>query len=264
MCQGMKKDNVVLLLSIIFSIWDWLKGPCMFHLICSMYYKHDSEEFMGFVFRNVHFDVITQNELKLKCINTFVLTPCRVACDSGNTIVTVILECILCDWCALLLSSYGWLSLFFLTFSSSSSGPVVKVDTHTYPHSMGSVQHNAGITVKSRTVDFILDKHFWLEWLQLYVFACFDIILLNLKIFMRVCWYTRKTSLLSKKWYSLVNHWMVCTVQTLDNLHHLNLSHFRYAFFPLEITFLKMHVEFFLAGSDSTMRWKWWKNTTGQ
>jgi hypothetical protein len=58
-CQDIWKDNVVLLLSIIFSILDWLKSTCIFHLICSMYYKYASKWFVGLVLRSIHFDVTT-------------------------------------------------------------------------------------------------------------------------------------------------------------------------------------------------------------
>jgi len=86
---------MVLLLSIIFSILDWLKSTCIFHLICSMYYKYASEWFVGLVLRCIPFDITTQNELnKLKCVNTFVPTKCRISCYLGNTIVKVILRCI--------------------------------------------------------------------------------------------------------------------------------------------------------------------------
>jgi len=55
---------VVLLLSVIFSIFEWLKNTCIFHLLC------------------IRFDITTENERnKLKYVNTFVPTLCRVSCD---------------------------------------------------------------------------------------------------------------------------------------------------------------------------------------
>jgi len=59
-----------------------VKNTCIFRLICSMYYKYTSEWFVGLILRCIPFDITTQNELnKLKCVNTFVPTSCRVSCD---------------------------------------------------------------------------------------------------------------------------------------------------------------------------------------
>lgn len=45
-------------------------------------FKYTSEWFVGLVLRCIPFDITTQNELnKLKCVNTFVPTSCRVSCD---------------------------------------------------------------------------------------------------------------------------------------------------------------------------------------
>lgn len=102
---------------------------------------------------------------KLKCVNTFVPTSCRVSCDLGKYhcesnsevyLVYLVLHTLICST-PVFLRVIVIIVLSFLP--STSSTPLTTVDFHHHPHLMGSVKHNIGITlevVKSRTKGFVI------------------------------------------------------------------------------------------------------------